>query len=189
MNLENDKIALGGRVSGYKSSVVGKAEINAKELNIKIKDADSGTAIGIFLEGKSRNGATELVINGNTNINAHASQGNKAQGIFATIDSKLTINGNVTMRGDADNKWGVNDDGIDSSYSQSPNIDSVGILAQTGHNGNYESKGSKITVNGDVDLAIDGTGIAAKGQDSSVTINGGGNIEINKDGQKVLMPF
>ena len=184
LNLENDKIALGGRVSGYKSSVVGKAEINAKELNIKIKDADSGTAIGIFLEGKSRNGATELVINGNTNINAHASQGNKAQGIFATIDSKLTINGNVTMRGDADNKWGVNDDGIDSSYSQSPNIDSVGILAQTGHNGNYESKGSKITVNGDVDLAIDGTGIAAKGQDSSVTINGGGNIEINKDGQK-----
>lgn len=41
--------------------------------------------------------------------------------------------------------------------------------------------GPKITINGDVNAKIDGNGLFANGGSAKLTINGGGNIEINKD--------
>lgn len=81
------------------------------------------------------------------------------------------------MRGDADNKWGVSDNGTNERDGMDSNVESVGIFAT-----NDDDKTSNITVNGDVNLAVNGTAIAAQGQNSNVAINGGGNIEINKDG-------
>lgn len=39
--------------------------------------------------------------------------------------------------------------------------------------------GPKVTINGDVNAKIDGNGLIANGGHAKLTINGGGNIEIN----------
>lgn len=39
--------------------------------------------------------------------------------------------------------------------------------------------GPKVTINGDANAKIDGNGLIANGGHAKLTINGGGNIEIN----------
>ena len=178
LNLINNGDTYTGRLIGIQQEVHGRLEINAKELNIEANNGDQGGAsAGIYLDGQSRNGGTELVVNGNTNITAIAKGGMTAYGMYAKGNSNITITGNVTMLGTGENKWGVSDNGTNEGDGMDPNVESVGIFAT-----NDDDKTSNITVNGDVNLAVNGTAIAAQGQNSNVAINGGGNIEINKDG-------
>ena len=77
------------------------------------------------------------------------------------------INGDVTMKGDNDT-WGVDhymvEDGEDSNV--------YGIAAEWGK--------AKVEINGNVDMAVNGTAIHAFGDKTSIDINGGGTIKVNK---------
>ena len=54
--------------------------------------------------------------------------------------------------------------------------DSAGIIAGSG----YGDNGGTITVNGNVDVLVQGSGLVAKGANSSLTVNGGGAVETVK---------
>ena len=115
---------------------------------------------------------TNTVITGNVNVNSFTtSAANKeAYGVAVeSTSSKITINGNVTMKGENDG-YGVSNG--DAAYDNSPHVNK-GVV------GMYVDKG-QILVDGNVDLKVDGTGVlAAFSQDARIDITGGGTIEVN----------
>lgn len=120
---------------------------------------------------------TNTVITGNVNVNSFTtSAANKeAYGIAVeSTSSKITINGNVTMKGENDG-YGVSNG--DAAYDNSPHVNK-GVV------GMYVDKG-QILVDGNVDLKVDGTGVlAAFSQDARIDITGGGTIEVNANPQQ-----
>ena len=72
--------------------------------------------------------------------------------------------------------WGIdnNDTSANGYYSIS------GLYAGSDN----KVAGATINVNGNVDLAVNGTGVVANGYNSTVNINGGGTITTNKDATK-----
>lgn len=130
--------------------------INAKDLNVSVKQDESkykgSDAALIKSSGK-------LTINGDINgtIESVTSQGN-AIGIMAD-NGELTINGNVTMK--KDGGWGI-------SYDTKTGWEPVGIYA-TGDVVN----GGKATINGLVDMTVNGTALETMGELSEITVKGG----------------
>ena len=171
-------------IKGIFNNVAQTLNINAKELNIKVNaTTDSSKAEGILVDGKSRNGASIVNINGNVNLNVEAKEptygtGN-AYGIHAKDNAQVTINGNLTMKKD-DGSWG-----IIGTFTPSPddeyifNTNAAGIFTEKG----YNNKGGIVTVKGDTDMAVSGSGIKAKGTGSQVNLEGNTNILIDKDAQ------
>ena len=149
--------------AGTLNGIVGKNDtvITADKVNINV-DNQANRAQGI------RGGGT---INGDVNINVHGK--GYALGTYVEDGSVLTINGNLTMKGE-DGSWGVVDRDGGSSYNVN------GIYA-----GALYGAGSAVNVNGDVDLAINGTGVHANCGGAVINLNGGGNILINKEHQKI----
>ena len=153
---------------GIKQESNKQLSIKADRLNIKVNN--DARAEGLHVASANTNATTKAEINGNVNINVSGI--GYALGIYAAGNSVLDINGNVTMKGEGENKWGVTSNGVNSTgyYSTS------GIYAGTNP---LINKGSTINIKGDVDLAIDGSGIVANGADSAVNVDGGGNIVVN----------
>ena len=155
--------------------------ITADKLNVSHENA-AGRAEGIhILNSYSKNDQTDkvakVVINGDTNINAYGVD--YTIGAYVAGNSLLEINGNVAMKGQGDKQWGIDNDGTSSVGYHSIS----GLYAGATYGGN--PAGGKIVVNGNVDLAVNGTGVLANGNGSSVVINGGGTILTNKDNQDV----
>ena len=154
--------------------------ITAKQLNISHEN-EAGRAEGIhILNGYSKNDQTDkvakVVINGGTNINAYGVD--YTLGAYVVGNSLLEIDGNVAMKGQGDKQWGIDNDGTSSVGYHSIS----GLYAGATYGGN--PAGGKIVVNGNVDLAVNGTGVLANGNGSSVVINGG-TILTNKDNKDV----
>ncbi len=145
-------------------------KIDVNTLNINV-DGNKAGANGIYLiqtNNDARNPAT-IDINGNVNIKAH---GHKyVNGIYTFGNSKLTINGNVTMR-DENGGYGITND----------NGDAVGIYSTTSTitDPNYILQGGLVDIKGNVDVNVNGTGVYANGGGSTVNI-AGGTIETNKN--------
>ena len=155
--------------------------ITADKLNVSHENA-AGRAEGIhILNSYSKNDQTDkvakVVINGDTNINAYGVD--YTIGAYVAGNSLLEINGNVAMKGQGDKQWGIDNDGTSSAGYHSIS----GLYAGATYGGN--PAGGKIVVNGNVDLAVNGTGVLANGNGSSVVINGGGTILTNKDNKDV----
>ena len=113
----------------------------------------------------------KLTINGDTEMNVKGI--NYALGLYAAGNSEVTFNGNVTAMGNENSEWGLTSkDGAFGYYGCS--------LVYSGSNYSLQM-GPKVTINGDVNAKIDGNGLFANGGHAKLTINGGGNIEINKD--------
>ena len=113
----------------------------------------------------------KLTINGDTEMNVKGI--NYALGLYAAGNSEVTFNGNVTAMGNEDSEWGLTSEkGAFGYYGCS--------LVYSGSNYSLQM-GPKVTINGDVNAKIDGNGLFANGGHAKLTINGGGNIEINKD--------
>lgn len=113
----------------------------------------------------------KLTINGDTEMNVKGI--NYALGLYAAGNSEVTFNGNVTAMGDENSEWGLTSkDGAYGYYGCS--------LVYSGSNYSVQM-GPKVTINGDVNAKIDGNCLFANGGHAKLTINGGGNIEINKD--------
>ena len=147
-----------------------KITVNAKKLVV-----DTGTvkrvAKGISLEnGNAAGGQNLLTVNGDLDVTS-ISATVKSIGVYASGNSIVNINGNLTMR--KDDGWAVNGDGF-TFYG-------VSGLYSTSPWGKY-NKGGIINVNGKVDLKLNGNGAFVNIGNGAINLNGG-SIEVNKDNQ------
>ena len=167
-------------IKGIYNDVAQILNINVKDVNIKASTtAEFRKAEGI-LAGGSRNGTSVININGNVNINAEAKDygmGEHAYGIHAEDDAQVTIDGNLTMKKD-DGSWGVtnNQKAPEDEYGGF-DTHTAGIFTEQG----YNNKSGIVTVKGDTDMAVSGSGIKATGTGSQVNLEGNTNILIDKD--------
>lgn len=156
--------------------------ISGKKLSFTAESKGAG-AKAINIDNESNKKKNITVINGDVDLKAKGT--GYVIGAFVRGNSELTINGNlnigkVDLRKKGKSEWGVDNGGTSMNYPNS-HFSTSGIYAGS----NYAiNKGGKITVNGDVSLAVNGTGILANGGGSEVTINGGGAIVTNKDSKE-----
>ncbi|MFQ9572425.1 MAG: hypothetical protein ACLRZN_09685, partial [Dialister invisus] len=163
-----------------------KAVINAKQLNLKTPEAGMMGTYGIYLED-----GDDITVNSDVNMTVNGGA-YMVDGIFMghmgaaeAAKTKLTINGNVTMRGtgndqSSDDFWGFKGTGEDGGYP-------TYMGSRWAPEGIYLGKegGSSITINGNVDMAVKGNGAVTDayykvaGQnslDNVLTLNGDVNI-------------
>ena len=171
-----------------------KAVINAKQLNLKTPNAGSMGTYGIYLED-----GDDITVNSDVNMTVNGGA-YMVDGIFMghmgaaeAAKTKLTINGNVTMRGtgndqSSDDFWGIKGSGEDGGYP-------TYMGSRWAPEGIYLGKegGSSITVNGNVDMAVKGNGVVTDayyrvaGQnslDNVITLNGDVNIITPKNTER-----
>ena len=163
-----------------------KAVINAKQLNLKTPEAGMMGTYGIYLED-----GDDITVNSDVNMTVNGGA-YMVDGIFMghmgaaeAAKTKLTINGNVTMRGtgndqSSDDFWGIKGTGEDGGYP-------TYMGSRWAPEGIYLGKegGSSITINGNVDMAVKGNGaitdayykVAGQNSlDNVLTLNGDVNI-------------
>ena len=143
------------------------------KLNIRVTNTKS-RAEGISMRNNNAKLSTTEI---NGDVDVQVSGKGYTLGMYAVGNSHLTINGNVIMRkNDPSSPWGV-DGGASTGEWAYYSISGI----YSGSNYGNPPKGGQITVNGDVDLAIRGTGILANGAGSQVIVKGGGKIEIERN--------
>ena len=148
--------------------------VNADKLVINA-NSTSGRVEGINVGqgAQSKDNPMKLTINGDTEMNMKGI--GYTLGLYANGNAEVTFNGNVTAMGNENSEWGLTSkDGAFGYYGCS--------LVYSGSNYSLQM-GPKVTINGDVNAKIDGNCLFANGGHAKLTINGGGNIEINKDNE------
>lgn len=168
----------------YIASPVGIYAGNGKNVTItadKVDVVTSGYSSGnsltnaIWNDG-GKNTASQITVNGDVNISMSGGYGGNGVAIQksfrwgensqeSTASSAITIHGNLKIAGEDSATWGipVNRENVLSRFNN------AGILT------NIEK--SKVTVTGDVDMAVYGNGITTNARDSEVSI-GGGHIAV-----------
>ena len=161
-----------GTTSALAANSLDGVTITADKLVIKASDKGRMEAINVGGQGQqNKDNPNKLTINGDVDMQVNGS--NYALGVYAAGNSEVTFNGNVSAMGDADHTWGLTSKkGAWGYYGVS--------LVYSGSNYALQM-GPKVTINGDVNAKIDGNALFANGGGAKLTINGGGNIEINKD--------
>ena len=158
--------AIGANTTDGVTITANKLVLNANSTKGRIEGINVGG------EGQqNKDNPMKLTINGDTEMNVQGV--GYTIGLYAVGNADVTLNGNVTAMGDAEHEWGLSaSQGAFGYYGCS--------LVYSGSNYKVQM-GPKITINGDVNAKIDGNGLFANGGHAKLTINGGGNIEINKD--------
>ncbi len=160
----------GGMQYGAHIGAAGDYSIQAKKLSIEV-DTTGGSAysaIGIGLGDMGSSNKASLTIDGDVDIRAKGE--GMAFGVYSLGEQKLTITGNVNMKSETGEGWGIDNPG---TYP--------GALGHYHTNGLYAGFGAgSITVNGGVDLFVKGTGMQANGG-ATIVVNGGGHIKIAED--------
>lgn len=168
----------------YIASPVGIYAGNGKNVTITVDKVDvvtSGYSSGnsltnaIWNDG-GKNTASQITVNGDVNISMSGGYGGNGVAIQksfrwgensqeSTVSSAITIHGNLKIAGEDSATWGipVNQENVLSRFNN------AGILT------NIEK--SKVTVTGDVDMAVYGNGITTNAVGSEVSI-GGGHITV-----------
>lgn len=168
----------------YIASPVGIYAGNGKNVTItadKVDVVTSGYSSGnsltnaIWNDG-GKNTASQITVNGDVNISMSGGYGGNGVAIQksfrwgensqeSTASSAVTIHGNLKIAGEDSATWGipVNQENVLSRFNN------AGILT------NIEK--SKVTVTGDVDMAVYGNGITTNAVGSEVSI-GGGHITV-----------
>lgn len=168
----------------YIASPVGIYAGNGKNVTItadKVDVVTSGYSSGnsltnaIWNDG-GKNTASQITVNGDVNISMSGGYGGNGVAIQksfrwgensqeSTVSSAITIHGNLKIAGEDSATWGipVNQENVLSRFNN------AGILT------NIEN--SKVTVTGDVDMAVYGNGITTNAVGSEVSI-GGGHITV-----------
>mgnify|MGYP004633212005 CR=1 FL=1 len=145
----------------------GNVSITASELKVAMDGSEStagitsGIQIGTMDTYLSR-GNNVLLVKGDTTIDV---TGKKAvMGIYSMTDSETVFDGNL--------KINVNNTTADT--------DATGILGHYHTNGIYAGfNDSTVTVKGDVDITVNGTGIQAN-KGGKVNVIGGGSVKIDR---------
>ena len=168
--------AASGSVAGISQEVdaAGKVSITASKLTINASTTDEwGAANGVSVKRNTETAKNELSIRGDMDVHAvnRKEKAGSANGIYAEGNSKITIDGNVkTLAEGAGSEWGY-------TYVN-------GIYAKGTAPSPYYKRagaGAEVVVNGNVDIRGNGNGLLAVLSDSTVTVNGGGKISVNKD--------
>ena len=161
-----------GTTSALAANSLNGVTITADKLVIKASNKGRMEAINIGGQGQqNKDTPNKLTINGDVDMQVNGS--NYALGLYAAGNSEVTFNGNISAMGDTDNTWGLTSEkGAFGYYGVSLLYSGSNYALQTG---------PKVTINGDVNARIDGNGLFANGGGTRFTVNGGGNIEINKD--------
>ncbi len=168
----------------YIASPVGIYAGNGKNVTItadKVDVVTSGYSSGnsltnaIWNDG-GKNTASQITVNGDVNISMSGGYGGNGVAIQKSfrwgensqeskVSSAITIHGNLKIAGEDSATWGipVNQENVLSRFNN------AGILT------NIEN--SKVTVTGDVDMAVYGNGITTNAVGSEVSI-GGGHITV-----------
>ena len=160
--------AIGANTTDGVTITADKLVINANSTNGRIEGINVGG------QGKqNKDNPMKLTINGDTEMSIKGI--GYSLGLYAAGNADVTFNGNVTAMGNEDSEWGLTSrDGAWGYYGCS--------LVYSGSNYSLQM-GPKVTINGDVNAKIDGNCLFANGGHAKLTINGGGNIEINKDNE------
>ena len=160
--------AIGANSTDGVTITADKLVINANSTNGRIEGINVGG------QGQqNKDNPMKLTINGDTEMNIKGI--GYTLGLYAAGNADVTFNGNVTAMGNEDSEWGLTSrDGAWGYYGCS--------LVYSGSNYTLQM-GPKVTINGDVNAKIDGNCLFANGGHAKLTINGGGNIEINKDNE------
>ena len=165
-----NRTKVGGMQYGAHIGAEGDYRIQAKKLSIEV-DTTGGSAysaIGIGLGDMGSSNKASLTIDGNVDIRAKGE--GMAFGVYSLGEQKLTITGNVNMKSETGEGWGIDNPG---TYP--------GALGHYHTNGLYAGFGAgSISVEGGVDLSVKGTGMQANGG-ATIVVNGGGNIKIAED--------
>jgi len=159
--------ALGASSADGVTVNAGKLVINGSSTNGRVEGINVGQG------AQSKDNPMKLTINGDTEFNMKGI--GYTLGLYANGNSEVTFNGNVTAMGNENSEWGLtSEEGAFGYYGCS--------LVYSGSNYSLQM-GPKVTINGDVNAKIDGNALFANGGHAKLTINGGGNIEINKDNE------
>ena len=159
--------ALGASSADGVTVNAGKLVINGSSTNGRVEGINVGQG------AQSKDKPMKLTINGDTEMNMKGV--GYTLGLYANGNSEVTFNGNVTAMGNENSEWGLtSEEGAFGYYGCS--------LVYSGSNYSLQM-GPKVTINGDVNAKIDGNCLFANGGHAKLTINGGGNIEINKDNE------
>ena len=168
--------AASGSVAGIsqEKDAAGKVSISASKLTINASTTDDyGIASGVSVKRNTENAKNELSVKGDMDIHAvnKKEKAGSANGIYAEGNSKIIINGNVkTLAEGAGSEWG---------YTYVNGIYAKGTAPSLYYK--RAGAGAEVVVNGDVDISGNGNGLLAVLSDSTVTVNGGGKISVNKD--------
>lgn len=151
--------------------------ITAEKVDVVTSGYSSGNSLtnAIWNDG-GKNTASQITVNGDVNISMSGGYGGNGVAIQksfrwgensqeSTVSSAITIHGNLKIAGEDSATWGipVNQENVLSRFNN------AGILT------NIEK--SKVTVTGDVDMAVYGNGITTNAVGSEVSI-GGGHITV-----------
>ncbi|MEE0356752.1 MAG: hypothetical protein UDN31_03960, partial [Phascolarctobacterium succinatutens] len=164
----------GSTVYALGASTADGVTVNADKLVINASSTDGRIeGINVGQGAQSKDKPMKLTINGDTEMNMKGV--GYTLGLYANSNSEVTFNGNVTAMGNENSEWGLtSEEGAFGYYGCS--------LVYSGSNYSLQM-GPKVTINGDVNAKIDGNALFANGGHAKLTINGGGNIEINKDNE------
>ncbi|WP_293851153.1 hypothetical protein [uncultured Phascolarctobacterium sp.] len=168
----NANSSAGSTVYGLGASSADGVTVNAGKLVINGSSTNGRVeGINVGQGAQSKDNPMKLTINGDTELNMKGK--GYTLGLYANGNSEVTFNGNVTAMGNENSEWGLtSEDGAFGYYGC--------FLVYSGSNYSLQM-GPKVTINGDVNAKIDGNALFANGGHAKLTINGGGNIEINKD--------
>ena len=151
--------------------------VTADQVSIITEGYQDGNSLtnAIWNDG-GKDTASQITVNGDVNISMSGGYGGHGIAIQksdrwgensqdSSVSSSVTINGNLKIAGKDNKTWGIpiNWDNVLSRFNN------AGILT------NIEK--SKVTVTGDVDMAVYGNGITTNARDSEVSI-GGGHITV-----------
>ena len=170
LSIENMYKNGNGMAYGVSLSDGGEIDINLKKLNVSVDSTsnDANLTIGIASGTSGNSVKGNISITGNVDVKVHGN--NVAAGVYAVENHSVTINGHLSMVGDTADTWGVDNTKVVS-----------GVLGHYQTNGIYAGfNGGKVHVNGDVNMAVKGTGMQANAN-SEITVTGGGIVRIAKD--------
>ena len=142
-----------------------KVNMTASKLSIDAKETGNTNLSGIYLKKYDANTTNVMNITGDVDITA-VGKGNTF-GINLDGNAALTINGNLKA-----NVQGT------SSYSY------TGVNAVQAKGSTFRKAPAKVIVNGNVDIESNGDGLYAGAWGSSIVVNGGGNITVDKANTK-----
>ena len=179
LTVANNGVFVNSLLAGVKNDLKfsGSMSVQAKKLVINVDQTDTSMgAAGIYQQGKS-SGKVTGVITADVDANIKASGPKSTYGIASIGNSELTVNGNVTMKGEDGTGFGItNNDQNDASSMQTGQANAVGLFADKNSGSGV---GGILTVNGNVDLSVDGNAIYAKSKGSKVTVNGDVKLVVN----------
>ena len=138
-----------------------KVNMTVSKLSIDAKETGNANLSGIYMKKYDANTTNVMNITGDVDITAVGK--GSTFGINLDGNTALTINGNLKAKVQGASSWSYN-----------------GVNAVQAKGSTYRKAPAKVIVNGNVDIESNGDGLYAGAWGSSIVVNGGGNITVDK---------